>query len=162
MFIVAALVLVTLVPAYAGAEVAYPLRIDANYEFTGAPDVACRGMYVTAVGSAVIRIGDGDGLQSFPGEWSQEECVDVIAAPGAFTLRDATFKVATAAGDLVGTYSGRGGLPDSNLEVHLTGTFAVTGGTGAFAGATGEGITTWRVNPVTNAVVAALAGVLRL
>lgn len=46
--------------------------------------------------------------------------------------------------------------------MHFAGTFTVTGGTGVFAGATGEGISTWRVNPVTNAVVAAFAGIVRL
>jgi nucleotide-binding universal stress UspA family protein len=42
-------------------------------------------------------------------------------------LRDATFKIATAQGDLMGTYEGRGGLrPDSHLELHFAGTFAVS------------------------------------
>lgn len=151
-----------LVPTAADAQETYPLRVDNDYIANLTPNLPCRGLLAKASGSTQVSLGHPDEAATYDGDYSHVECIDLIAEPGVFTIRDATFTLSTPEGDLVGTHSARGSLPDPHLHVALSGHFSITGGTGLFAGATGEGIGVWDANVLTREVHGSLVGVLKL
>lgn len=155
--------LLLLVPR-ANAEAAsdYSTSVTADYVSSPTPELSCNGLRVTASGSATIRVYDWPGPPRVKGKYSEDECVDLIATPGAFTGREGRFSVSTRSGELRGRYQWQSGLPDSDLHLHVAGTFAFAGGTSAFAGARGDGVLVAEVNLVTNNVHTVFQGTMRL
>ena len=71
---------------------------------------------------------------------SSTETVDFTSPTGEVLVQDGQMVVVAANGDeLHWSYSGTGTPPDANGDFALSGTFAITGGTGRFADATGGG-----------------------
>ena len=136
------------------------IRITATYVVSPVPDLACNGVRVTGSGPAVIRV-YGWQPGSFKGKYSESDCGDVLATPGAITLRDGTMQVATNRGTIRARYEGQSGPPDSRLDLHIKGTFTVTGGTGRFAGTRGDGIFIADSNVLSGATRTTFHGTLR-
>ena len=71
---------------------------------------------------------------------STTETLDFVTSPGTLLVRDGRQVMVAANGDeLYLSYEGTGSLPDGDGESVLTGTFVVTGGTGRFSDASGDG-----------------------
>ena len=131
--------LLVAMPLTSWAATENSMRIKATYVVSPMPEPACNGVRVTGSGPAVIRV-YGWQPESFKGTYSERDCGDVVAKPGAITLREGRMQVVTKHGVIRAAYEGQSGLPDSGLDLHFKGTFTVTGGTGRFAGTRGEGI----------------------
>jgi hypothetical protein len=154
--------LILLVVGALGASVAHgatsEMTLNASYIASPVPDLGCQGFHITSAGST-----DGSaGATSLVGAWADSECADVLVNPGSFTVRNGSFSVTTAEGVLLGTYGGTAGPPDLNLNVHVSGSFTIVGGTGAFADASGSGSFTADPNLVTGATTATFTGLLTL
>jgi hypothetical protein len=107
---------------------------------TTAPDPVCRGLRIRHTGS---------GMATHFGKatWSGGECADFLATPGRVHLRDGRGVLTSASGDrLHVSYEADGNLPSLAGDVHVTGPFTITGGTGRFSGATGSGTLTADAN----------------
>lgn len=137
--IICLLALLLAMPLTSQAATENSMRITATYVVSPMPEPACNGVRVTGSGPAMIRV-YGWQPGSFKGKYSERDCGDVLATPGAITLREGTMQVATNRGIIRATYEGQSGPPDSRLDLHFKGTFTVTGGTGRFAGTRGGGI----------------------
>ncbi|MDT0213140.1 hypothetical protein Q9R29_04505 [Rothia sp. ARF10] len=71
---------------------------------------------------------------------SSSETLDFVSSPGTVTLDDGRLVMTAANGDqLYWSYEGTGSAPDENGESALAGTFVITGGTGRFSDAAGDG-----------------------
>jgi hypothetical protein len=137
-----------------GASASMELRIQASYtEDHPSPDAACGGFALTGAGTA-----SGDAIGA--GTWTSSECVDVLASPGAFTIRDGNFTIAVADGALHGTYSAKAGVFDAAFDVYPSGDFVITSGSGIWAGASGDGIFYARVNAITGTTTFVMSGTL--
>lgn len=148
--------------ANAGSSRDYSAKVTADYVATPTPEPSCNGFRVTGSGSATIRIHGWPRPPTVKGKHSMAECVDLIATPGAFTGRGARFTVATPRGKLRGRYQWESGVPDSQVELHIAGTFAFAGGSGIFARAGGDGVLVAKVNVLTGNVHAVFQGTMRL
>jgi len=96
----------------------------------------------TATPGILSGTGSGSGRATHLGRVgvSVTETLDVTSPTGVIALRDGRMIMVAANGDeLRWNYSGTGTPPDASGDVMLSGTFLITGGTGRFSSATGEG-----------------------
>jgi hypothetical protein len=71
---------------------------------------------------------------------SATETLDFATSPGVIVVRDGRMVLVAANGDeLHWSYAGTGSLPDTDGDTAITGSFVISGGTGRFDDATGEG-----------------------
>jgi hypothetical protein len=100
---------------------------------------------------AALRIrhtGPGTATGLGPATWSGMECSDLLAMPGRVHVRDgrAVLTSSTQGDEIRVSYTADGELPDLAGNVHVTGPFTITGGTGRFSRATGGGTFTGDAN----------------
>jgi hypothetical protein len=152
--IVAFALVVLSTPGSAQAAHATPIDMSGTVTSTPAPEPACDG----------LRNSDDGYLSGSPldrARWKNSECIDLINAPGSFYVRNASFTLTARTGSLSGTYTARGGPPNSHLHVYVWGRFQITKGTGAYRKATGSGVLAADVDLPTSAVDLQLVGTLR-
>ncbi len=116
---------------------------------SGTPDVSCRGFHYTHSGSLDSSIG--------PVDWTGDECVDLVAQPGMFTI---TGRFSLDDGLISGTFEATGGAPDATGRIQETGTFSITGGSGAYDGARGGGTITIVAQPIAGTAEVELTGAI--
>jgi hypothetical protein len=125
-------------PADAAAAIKL-VPMKGEFEGTGtfsAPPASCPGVYSTF---------EGGGQESHTGRYTLQIETCTVPAGGAVSSFSGTFTKTTANGDLIfGTHAGTATLttppgPSSPVGVFaIDGTITFTGGTGRFAGATGQ------------------------
>lgn len=99
----------------------------------------------------------GAGQASHLGQvtYASTETLDFATAPGSTVVRDGRSVMVAANGDeLHCTYAGTGSPPGKDGSSAITGTYIITGGTGRFSDAVGDGTIDGSANAVT--------GILRL
>lgn len=122
---------------------------------TTTPDALCGGFRIKHTGEGTAtRLGNA--------MWSATECVDLLANPGRSHVRDGRAVLTSAKGELHLSYEADGALPDLAGDVHVTGPYVITGGTGRFAGASGSGTLTGDANVYTSIAQVDLTGTLSL
>ena len=156
-------ILTTMIAAAAVATAAAtPAVASPNTKFRGqfavvetiTPDALCGGFRVSHTGS-------GSATHLGKATWSATECVDLLANPGRAHVRDGRAVLTSANGDTLQlSYEADGALPDAAGNVHVTGPYEVTGGTGRFEGATGGGTLTGDANVNTAIAQIDLTGTL--
>jgi hypothetical protein len=112
-------------------------------EVLGPPDQSC---YLTAPpgGSAAIGNIIGHGVAGRIGRFAvqAQDCITSSSPPAAFQppviFKSRFFSIQAAGGTIFGQYEGMGVEQPKGVLV-LSGTFTITGGTGRFVGATGQG-----------------------
>jgi hypothetical protein len=131
--IVLCLGLVLLLAPPATAEAQRPFRA----EFTG------QAVFTpTSTPGVLVGAISGEGRAAHLGQVavSSSELLDFVTAPGSLLIRDGRMVVVAANGDeLRWSYEGGGPAPGADGIAEFSGTFVVTGGTGRFADAAGEG-----------------------
>lgn len=138
-----------LIPAVAGADSASNFHVTGTIHGNGAPDVSCRGFFYTHTGSLNGTLG--------PVAWTGDECVDLVAQPGGFTI---TGRFSLNDGLLTGTFEATGGPPDATGRIRESGTFSITEGSGAFDGALGSGTIAIIAQPLAGIAEVELAGAI--
>jgi len=146
--LVALSAVVLLAPESAAAQAGTPFHVSGTIHGEGMPDLACRGFYYSHTGSMDSSLG--------PLGWTGDECVDAIAQPGAFTITG-TFSLDN--GLLTGRFEATGS-PETTGQVSESGTFAITGGSGAYCGASGGGTITIVAQPTASTADVELTGSL--
>jgi hypothetical protein len=117
---------------------ALSIRFHAHFVATETmtPDLTCGGFRVGNTGSGAAT---ALGMVS----WRATSCADLLAEPGRLRARDGRAVISDSHGDsLRVSYEGRGDLPDLAGNVHVSGPFTITGGSGRLSGATGGGTVT--------------------
>lgn len=142
--------------ALPSAALAGPLDLQLDYKAGAAPDLNCKGLKANGNGTVTGNV--------FPAgaAWHDDECLDILTQLGTFGISGTGTATAANGDGLSFTYRATSPLPDLSLSLRPTGTFTVTGGTGAFAGATGGGTLTATVTLLTQRVTGRVAGTLDL
>jgi hypothetical protein len=148
-----ALTILASTPATAHAGQKTPFDLSGYVHSTTVPNPACRGLHNTDTGDVV---GPPLGRARF----ENSECIDVLDAPGSFYIHEATFVLRNGSGTLTGTYTARGGLPNSHLHVYVWGPLKIIKGTGRYRRLTGTGVVAADVDLTTNIVYLVLTGTL--
>jgi len=106
-------------------------RVTARFTATFGGFEAC-GLRVTVSGTAA-------GTHIGPGTWTHSECIDPFSqAPKAHVVGEGVL-IASNGDRLVIDFDALADLPDATGQIHPRGTYTIAGGTGRFAGATGNG-----------------------
>jgi hypothetical protein len=123
---------------------------------TTTPDPLCGGLRISHTGSgSATHLGNAT--------WSATECVDLLAHPGRSHVRDGRAVLTSANGETLHlSYEADGALPDPAGNVHVTGPYVITGGTGRFDAAKGGGTLTGDANVNTAIAQIDLTGTLPL
>ena len=137
-------------PVTGSAGTATTFHVTGTIHGSGTPDVSCRGFHYTHAGSL-------DGTPG-PVEWVGEECVDLLAHPGRFTI---TGRFSLNGGLITGTFEATGGPPDATGVIRESGTFAITAGSGAYDGARGDGTITIAAQPAAGTADVELIGTIQ-
>jgi hypothetical protein len=147
---------VLLALALPSAAAADPLELNLDYKAGAVPDLKCKGLKANGNGAVSGNV--------FPAgaAWHDDECLDILTRVGTFGITGTGSATATNGDGLRFTYRATSPLPDLSLSLRPTGTFTVTGGTGALAGATGGGTLTATVALLTQRVTGRVAGTLEL
>lgn len=118
-------------PARAGGETL--MRMSGTISGENVVDAACGGFHNTSAGTFT-------GVPFGRAEWTSQTCIDLVADPGAYTIRDGRFVLKTRAGSISGTYEARGGQAGLSRHTYVWGTFTVTRGTGIYKRVRGKGL----------------------
>ena len=105
-------------------------------------DLAGRAVFSpTSTPGVFAGTGSGAGRATHLGQFtiSVEETLDVTSPTGSVVLQGEAVVVAANGDELHWSYEATGTPPSESGDVVLTGTFTVTGGSGRFAEATGQG-----------------------
>ncbi len=151
--VAALLALAIAVPATAQAQ---PLTLDLNFKGKATPDLKCKGLRASGNGTVTGNV--------FPGgaTWHDDECINALSRLGTFIFTGAGAATAPNGDQLQVTYEATSPLPDLTLSLRPRGTFTITGGTGAFAGASGGGTLAVDVALLTQQVTGRAQGTLEL
>ena len=95
----------------------------------------------TSTPGILSGIGSGSGQATHLGrvEVSVTETLDLTSPTGVIALEGRMIMVAANSDELHWNYSATGTPPDASGDIMLNGTFVITGGTGRFSSAAGEG-----------------------
>jgi hypothetical protein len=117
-------------------------------------DPTCAGLAIAANGGVI-------GTELGAGAWSGHECLDFVQRPGTILVHGSATVTAADGSRLFLTYDVVTPF-DPTGAIHATGTYAISGGTGRFAGATGSGTTNAEASAVTFTASDVLDGTIRL
>lgn len=152
----AALVAATSAASAADHGAGARLSVSAAYDATPVPDASCGGFRVTGIGTASgTQLGEH-------GTWHDEECASLTALPGSVVIHGNLVLGASDGDEIFISYDVTSPDPDASGAIHPSGTFTVTGGTGHFEGASGEGTLDASGSVVNPATTAKLEGAIRL
>jgi hypothetical protein len=118
------------------------------------PDPTCGGLHILARGTGWASELGARTTALF------DECANFAIEPGRVHVYGNVVLRAPNGDELHLSLNKAGNLPDPTGNIHLTGTYTITGGTGRFDGATGAGTTTTDTNVNSTTSTATLDGTL--